>query len=123
MGELVKLGEGQHFGEWWGQGVARNYGHDRKRFSLFNADRWGAHNPSTPACCDVVPVLYRGDLNGVDSTLEQLRTGGSVAAPGFMTPEGIIVYHSAARLAFKVLLENDEEHKGGWRREHDMTLA
>lgn len=114
--ELLKLGEGQHFGEWYGQGIQRNYGLAEKRFALFNPDRWGAHNPNTPACCDVVPVLCRGDLSGVDTAVQRLRDQGSAAVPGFMNPEGVIVYHSAARQCFKVLLENDEGHKGGAAR-------
>lgn len=110
--ELFKLGVGQHFGEWWGQGVARGYGMDRKVFSLFNTVRWGSHNPETPACCSVVPVLLVGDLTHVDGVLGALRYEGSVASPGFMNPEGIIVYHSAAKMSFKVLLDNDEVPKG-----------
>src|SRR5687768_14030130 len=35
--ELVKLGVGRHYGEWWGQGIQRGYGLNDKRFSLFNA--------------------------------------------------------------------------------------
>jgi hypothetical protein len=34
--ELLKLGPGRHFGEWWGKGIQRNYGLKEKRFSLFN---------------------------------------------------------------------------------------
>jgi hypothetical protein len=110
--ELLKLGEGQHFGEWWGHGIARGYGQDRKRFSLFNTARWGAHNPNTPACCDVVPVIAVGSLLEVDDVISMLRESGSVAAPGFMNPEGIIVYHTASKQPYKVLLENDELPKG-----------
>src|SRR5512139_3329369 len=32
--ELMKLGEGHHFGEWWGNGIQRGYGLTEKRFSL-----------------------------------------------------------------------------------------
>ncbi len=114
--ELFKLGEGQHFGEWWGQGIARGYGMGRKVFSLFNTARWGDHNPGTPACCSVVPVLSFGETEVVmqnpDAQIESLRRFGSVAAPGFMSPEGIIVYHTAAKQNFKVLLENDNQPKG-----------
>jgi hypothetical protein len=60
----------------------------------------------------VVPVLYRGDFAGVDGAVEKLRREGSLAVPGFMQPEGVIVYHSAARQCFKVLLENDDKAKG-----------
>lgn len=34
--ELLKLGVGSHFGEWWGQGIQRRYNMDKKVFSLFN---------------------------------------------------------------------------------------
>lgn len=110
--DLFSLGEGQHFGEWWGQGIARGYNQDRKRFSLFNTARWGKHNPSTPACCDVVPLLGVCGLHQVDEALAALRTMGSFASPGFMNPEGIIAYHTASKQSFKVLLENDEVPKG-----------
>lgn len=38
--DLLKLGPGQHFGEWWGAGIQRRYGLTEKRFSLFNVSRW-----------------------------------------------------------------------------------
>jgi hypothetical protein len=110
--ELIKLGEGQHFGEWYGLGIQRGYGLTERRFALFNTARWGAHNPNTPACCEVVPVLaHRQDVS-VDDVVASLRAEGSRAVPGFMNPEGIIVYHSAAKQSFKVLLENDQLPKG-----------
>lgn len=112
--ELFKLGEGQHFGEWWGSGIQRAYGlvNGDKRFSLFNVHRWGAHNPSTPECCGVVPILARGDLASVDETIAMLREKGSVAMPGFTNPEGVVVFHSASKQLFKVLCENDDTPKG-----------
>jgi hypothetical protein len=61
----------------------------------------------------VVPVLYQGDMGtAVEECLERLRSHGSVAVPGWMKPEGIVVFHSAASQLFKVLLENDEQPKG-----------
>lgn len=109
--ELFKLGDGRHFGEWWGQGIQRKYGQDRKRFSLFNVARW---SETRPACCDVVPVLYRGpfDQARINGCLMELGSLGSKAAPGFMDPEGIIVFHEAARQMFKVTLKDDEKPKG-----------
>lgn len=108
--ELRLLGPGRHYGEWWGQGVQRNYSQPRKRFSLFNVARWGIERPS---CCDVVPVLYQGvmTIGCVPDALKRLRTEGSLAAPGFMNPEGIIIWHDAARQMFKVTLERDQEPK------------
>lgn len=104
------LGPGRHFGEWWGSGIQRRYGLSEKRFSLFNAGRWSSERP---ACCHVVPVLYAGIFTStvVDEVLAKLGRDGSVAAPGFMNPEGVVVYVSAAKQLFKKTLHGDE-HKG-----------
>ena len=112
-GELRELGPGNHYGEWYGAGIQRRYDLDHKRFALFNVERWST---GRPGCCDVVPVIayvQRSDeLSPVlDMTLSELRTYGSVAVPGFMNPEGIVLYHTAARQLFKVLLEGDESPK------------
>jgi len=109
--ELVKLGPGYHYGEFWGRGIQRGYGLDHKRFSLFNVGRWTDEN--TPACCHVVPVLARGvGERVVEEALNTLREHGSIAAPGFMNPEGVVVYHTAAGTLAKVLMEGDELPKG-----------
>lgn len=110
--ELLMLGVGRHFGEWWGQGIQRKYGMSEKRFSLFNVIRWG--DPELrPKCCHVVPVLFRGMFSGTDieQTLCTLRAVGSAAAPGFMKPEGIVVFHTAANMGFKKTIEKDEQPK------------
>lgn len=107
--ELVKLGPGRHYGEWWGQGIQRGYGLKEKRFSLFNASRWS--DPATrPSCCQVVPTLYSGEFKDhlILQQLDRLRREGSLAAPGYASPEGIIVFHEAAGLPFKVTLDGDE---------------
>jgi hypothetical protein len=107
--ELKALGPGSHYGEWWGAGIQRRYGLTERRFSLFNTSRWGGENKDRPACCGVVPVLYAGDYTAtiVDEVMEKLRAEGSVAAPGFMNPEGVVVYLPAARAMFKVTLDGD----------------
>lgn len=128
--KLLRLGPGRHFGEWWGSGIQRNYGIAEKRFSLFNTKRWALYGtePKTyatadprvihtqdvlPSCCGLVPVLYQGpfDTAAVDQCIENLRINGSVAVPGFMKPEGIVVYHCAAGIGFKKTLEKDEAPK------------
>jgi len=135
--ELLTLGPGQHFGEWWGRGIQRGYGVPDKRFSLFNVMRWALHGtePQTfptgdprvtrtqdvlPLCCGLVPLLFRGlfDMEHVDFTIGQLMTGGSRAAPGFMKPEGVVVYHTAAGVAFKKTLDNDGRPKSTVRNEY-----
>lgn len=110
--ELAKLGPGIHYGEWWGFGIQRGYGAPEKRFSLFNVSRWGAHNPNTPACCHVVPVLGQCLPEEVGGYFEDLRWNGSKAIPGYMRPEGVVVWHTQSRHYYKILLENDEGHKG-----------
>jgi hypothetical protein len=111
-GELVKLGPGRHFGEWWGLGIQRGYGLTEKRFSLFNVGRWLGVN--LPACVGLVPVLYRGEFStlAAEAQIVRLRYEGSVAAPGFMNPEGLIVFHSASGTLFKKTLDKDEQPKG-----------
>lgn len=108
------LGVGLHFGEWWGLGIQRGYGLDHKRFSLFNVSRWNEEDPA-PACCHVIPRLDiwgQFDSGRLDITLAHLDAFGSVAAPGFMEPEGVVVYHTAGRQLFKVTLDNDAQPKG-----------
>ena len=118
--ELTQLGEGNHFGEWWGAGIQRGYDKPDRTFSLFNAGRWceSATPPlqrwsadprviklqeHAPACCSVVPVLYRGEFDQavINETLAVLERDGSAAAPGFAKPEGVIVWHEAAQQYFK----------------------
>ena len=108
--ELMGLGIGHHFGEWWGSGIQRRYDQDRKRFSLFNTQKWA---DGAPKCCDVVPVLYTGIMcnAAINDALNGLRKKGSVAALGFMQPEGIVIYHSAANQYFKKTLEKDSVPK------------
>lgn len=110
--ELLQLGPGRHFGEWWGQGIQRNYGLKEKRFSLFNVGRW-ADDSTRPVCCHVVPTLFKGqfDTDTVNHWLNVLQGEGSFAAPGFMKPEGLVVFHTAAQIGFKKTIEKDDQPK------------
>jgi hypothetical protein len=120
--ELLKLGLGRHFGEWWGPGIQRRYGVAEKRFSLFNTKRWRRDEVPKlekgesvlPDCCHVVPVLYEGPFTTdiVDITLTNLKANGSAASPGFMRPEGIVIYHKGGGYLFKKTIEGDEVPKG-----------
>lgn len=110
------LGEGTHFGEWWGSGIQRGYGlglTGERRFSLFNVARHaGIENYDVPGL-HTVPVLYEGplDLEEIDLVVLDLRLNGSRAAAGFDRPEGIVVFHTAANQGFKVTLDNDGQAK------------
>ncbi|MFC8583212.1 RNA ligase family protein [Streptomyces sp. NPDC057217] len=122
------LGPGLHFGEFWGQGIARKYGQDRKRFSLFNTERWfktgddGLDSMVTRAgdtllgidgIIGAVPVLYSGvfDETEIRQQLYYLQVGGSKAAPGFMNPEGICIFHTQTRQVMKVTLDANDAGK------------
>jgi hypothetical protein len=115
--ELVSLlGPGMHFGEWWGSGINRAYGYANgdRRFSLFNAHKWGDLAQCVGGIpLDAVPVLYQGPMSTeiIAQRLAHLRDHGSVAAPGFANPEGVCVYHSATRQTLKVTLDNNDAGK------------
>jgi len=122
--ELVGLGRGHHYGEWWGSGCQIGYGLKEKRFSLFNVGKW--HDKQNgklpedskleycPSCCNVVPILFKGEFTteNINYTLEDLKINGSYAALGFMNPEGIIIFHQASGQLFKKTILNDEKPKG-----------
>lgn len=124
--ELIKLGVGRHFGEWWGGRIQRGYGVKEKRLSLFNVSRWclsgstpekiqssdprlEKYQDVLPECVGLVPVLYRGlfTTDACENAIELLKANGSLAAPGFMNPEGIICFHTAAGVGFKKTIDND----------------
>ena len=127
--EILKLGAGRHFGEWWGGGIQRGYGlkKDDKRFSLFNVSRWALHGTEPkriltadpriekyqdvlPEGISLVPELYRGnfDTQKINDVLSDLKTSGSYASNGFMKPEGIVIFHIAGNVGFKKTIEKDE---------------
>ena len=120
--ELFQLGPGRHFGEWFGKGIQRGYGLEEKRWALFNVSKWqnkdvplvDEKQKYPPSCCEVVPILFEGTFmtESIDAILEQLKNNGSKAVPGYMNPEGICIYHTAAGQYFKKTIENDEKHKG-----------
>lgn len=112
--ELVTLFDtGIHFGEWWGQGIPRKYGISEKRFSLFNTATHEHINEKTDLPVFPAPVLYTGVFSEsvIRSTLENLKENGSVAAPGFMNPEGICIFHSQSRIVQKVTLDKNDAGK------------
>ncbi len=112
--DLIRLGPGRHFGEWWGSGIQRGYGlqNGEKRFSLFNTSKW-SDDAQRPSCCHVTPILYTGMFDTMQALtqLERLRVEGSLAAPGFMKPEGIVLFHMQGNVGFKKTIERDDEHK------------
>lgn len=114
---IRRLGPGKHFGEWWGVDIERRYGLSERRWSLFDT-RWTEQelrDRGLPANVHVVPTISTAPLlpagprvtaNGgqrdpVQAAIELLFARGSLAAPGFMNPEGIVVRHSASGHLYK----------------------
>lgn len=117
---VLALGEGVHFGEWYGTGIQRGYGLSEKRFMLFNTTRWGS--PETRVYLgavfegrvEVATVLYQGPFNTdhINTIVDALREQGSAHVPEFPSAEGVVVYHTQANWNLKVTTEKDEQPKG-----------
>lgn len=117
---LIKLlGPGYHHGEWWGRGIQRNYGMNKRVFSLFNTYKWG-HLWDKQEICDVVPhktytmtkytpLSLDEPMLGFDRVLRQVETDfmkQSLAAVKYgvlnFEPEGFMIWHDKAKQYFKV---------------------
>lgn len=123
---LELLGPGHHFGEWYGNGIQRKYGLKEKRFALFNVQRWASERNMdrfgyaipkatlVPDWIDVVPILGYGlfETPIILQTAQALKEVGSLMVPGFMQPEGLVVYHKAGDILFKYTLDKNDGHKG-----------
>lgn len=110
---ITALGEGRHFGEWCGLGIQRRYDMDRKVFALFNVDRWAEQD--LPEGVVTVPVLERGYFDNpgeaAQRALDNLKAWGSVFAPGFNNPEGVVMFHRPSQTLFKKTFDYDEQGK------------
>lgn len=92
---LALLGTGTHYGEWYGLGIGRGYGLTTRHFALFNT-----HRPIPEGCpVSQVPVLWcrqldlfnEDEMGDMARTVARLARDGSVAVPGFMFPEGVVI--------------------------------
>lgn len=99
--DLLKLGEGYHFGEWWGLGIGRGYNLTEKRFAPFNTARWMKYNP-IPELVQPVPVL---PVSSAEEAREFLKQNGSIASPGYMRPEGAVMYEPDTDTCFKIIID------------------
>ena len=98
--ELLKLGVGYHYGEWYGSGIQRGYNLNEKRFMLFNTLRWGHHNPNTPNCCEVATLLPH-----VITECVELLKKGSIHIPGYERTEGFVIYTKLTNQLYKYIIE------------------
>ena len=91
------LGEGYHYGEWYGLGIQKNpHMKTTKRLALFNTERWQDGRQPRPEGVECVPILYEGvwHEDAVDSVMSDLRTD-SMAVP--YKAEGIVVWYHKTR--------------------------
>lgn len=104
---LRRLGWGKHFGEWYGQGIQRTYGLDHKRLALFREPKGGLPE-GLPSNVEVVPTIDvwgEFDTGRMALLMAELRMSGSSLVPGFMNPEGIVIFHARSGQLFKYTFE------------------
>ena len=94
--DILSLGDGYHYGEWAGLGIQKNpHNLDKKKFFLFNTFRWNDNCPERPECCEVVPILFEGEMDA--GTVPELLMALEGGEDENYTPEGLIVYYHALR--------------------------
>lgn len=107
--QLETMGDGYHYGEWAGLGIQGDpHRIGEKKFFLFNTFRWNALNPNLPLCCNVVPVLFQGEMKAdtIPSLLKQLSERED------QDSEGVIVYYHAFSKYTKHTIKTPQ---GKWR--------
>jgi len=98
------FGVGRHYGEWWGVSIQRGYDQTARYFTPFNSHRFSddyfmAMGVVGPPELRPLPVLWQGPLSelsqGTDTAMDLLKSVGSIAAPGYVNPEGWMIYSQA----------------------------
>lgn len=122
------LGAGTHFGEWIGPGINSGEGIKEKRFVLFDVMRFETQKEEMtkvnlwPSRLDLVPKLAletTGDLRSLaDRIMAELKEKGSVYAPGFMRPEGIVINVLGGQ-TLKFVFDTEETN---WRKGSGQKL-
>jgi hypothetical protein len=94
---------GRYYGEFVGKGIQRGYGLDIKRFYLFST--YSSFEDGEENGFYQVPVLsMTTNLHEAARDAEYLYAAGSVAVPGFMKPEGVVVRSSLTGQAWKHII-------------------
>ena len=103
-----KLGLGTHYGEWYGAGIGSTYGLKEKRLVLFNTNK--IFEKGLPNRIDILPILYQGLYTDtiINEVLIDLKSNGSKLVPGWMKPEGIVIFFPQLGHRFKRVFEQEE---------------
>lgn len=109
--ELSKLPDGDHYGEWYGRGINRNYGMKDRKFMLFNRERY-VNLEEIPNCVELETVLFNNaSIYGIDVVINGLEIEmdekGSTHVPGFDRPEGLILRFKLAGKVYKEIFSKD----------------
>lgn len=110
--DLVSIfGFGRFYGEWFGPSIQRGYGLKEKKFAVFNHSEVDGKEllPSMTKA----PLLYEGLYKEylVQEVTNSLKEKGSVVAPGFMNPEGIVMRFQRNGALFKIVFKEPENKK------------
>lgn len=105
---INSLGEGTHFGEWYGAGINSGEGLDHKELALFDVFRY--KDVVLPEFVKTVPILYHGEYSKevIEKVAEDLKTNGSKLVEGFMRPEGMVIQFLGSNLRFKYVFDAEE---------------
>ncbi len=120
------LDVGWHYGEWFGQGIARGYGLDHKRFYLFAVDRYPDLRDNNDLVLPggtqlgVVPVMMRSvqfdPLLHIQECINKFADTAELG-PGrsninnFPRPEGFCIFFEHNHMILKVVLDKHDEKK------------
>jgi len=116
--QLVNLGIGRHYGEWYGSGIQRTYGLSGgdKRFALFNVLRdydFANLPPNVEKVHAFVTNEYlESPYHMAEEWMEDMSVNGSRQVPGFESPEGLVLFHRKSGTTFKKTFDYDD--KGKW---------
>ena len=91
--KLEELGDGYHYGEWYGEGIQKNHHKkDGKYFALFNTFRWTETPLPIELNLEIVPILYVGPVD--DINIENAMLSLELQAKELdYTPEGVVAYY------------------------------
>lgn len=123
---LAKLPVGRHYGEWCGGKINSGEGLKEKTLFLFNHSKFA--NRELPTNVRVIPVLI-SDVGFCEENIftyvEWLKENGSLAVPGFMKIEGIVIEIKAAYgdpMYLKYVFGKEETGWTGVKRERTTQL-